>query len=609
MTSTDSELVFINFYTPENSEFYAANVYRDLNPNNDDFRLLEILPGQGLDRIQCRIIRPPETPGLKYECISYRAGDPTKILEIEVDGHPFNAFASLGAALRKIRQPDGTRVVWADQICINQNDVAERGSQVSKMRDFYERAECVIAWLGDLKGGDLAFRTVQELQDEFNLKMEHRIRDGLSAEVESVLNDVVNGVVDELLSDSPDIWAKYEALGNLFRSELWSRLWIWQELIVAKTTHFEWDTHSAKVEDLRIVFQILPQLIVVEWPTRKPKSLELLMGNYPTAPASKVFEMLKLQTRRRIWQEHKVLPLDRLLDSARWAYSTDPKDKVFALCGLSDPKLGIVPDYKATIQQIYISTATAIMKQERSLDILAYCKHSGVVKAMALPTWCPDWSSQLDEQAERWPLLLGEFPAKCAFRASQSTCGVFRVVPGGPDTRVRLHTSLLAQGLAIGTIDSVGNFETADQKTDEEKFQHLLSSWATRIAEKDTFAAETLQELEKTATIDNRGFAEGNSLNHIARESNVRRLKLDAIEGLRRFVVTCNGLMGMAPPHVQEGDLACVLLGARVPFMLRKCKEFYTLVGEVYISNGYMYGRAIDEMEARTSEVQEFEIR
>jgi hypothetical protein len=163
--------------------------------------------------------------------------------------------------------------------------------------------------------------------------------------------------------------------------------------------------------------------------------------------------------------------------------------------------------------------------------------------------------------------------------------------------------------LAIGTIDSVGNFETADQGTDEEKFQHLLSSWATRIAEKDKLAEETLQELEKTATVDNRGSATGNGLSHIARESNVRRLKLDAIEGLRRFVVTSNGLMGMAPPHVQEGDLACVLLGARVPFLLRKWKEFYTLVGEVYISNGYMYGRAIDEMEAGTSEVQEFEIR
>jgi hypothetical protein len=57
-------------------------------------------------------------------------------MEIEANGHPFDAFASLGAALYKIRRYDRSRVVWAGQICINQNDFEERGSQVSKMKIF-----------------------------------------------------------------------------------------------------------------------------------------------------------------------------------------------------------------------------------------------------------------------------------------------------------------------------------------------------------------------------------------------------------------------------------------------------------------------------------------
>jgi hypothetical protein len=115
MASPDPEPEFINFYTPHNEDFYAGKLYRPLNPDSDDFRHLEILPGEGWDRVRCRLIQPPEAPGLKYECISYRAGDPTDILEIEVNDHPFNAFATLGAALRKIRQPDGSRIIWADQ--------------------------------------------------------------------------------------------------------------------------------------------------------------------------------------------------------------------------------------------------------------------------------------------------------------------------------------------------------------------------------------------------------------------------------------------------------------------------------------------------------------
>jgi hypothetical protein len=118
MAPSQSEPVFSNFFTPENGDFYAAKLYNELNPNNDDYRLIEILPGQGPDRIQCKLIQPPETLSLEYECISYRAGDPTEVIEIEVNGHLFNAFASLGAALHKIRQPDGSRVVWADQICL-----------------------------------------------------------------------------------------------------------------------------------------------------------------------------------------------------------------------------------------------------------------------------------------------------------------------------------------------------------------------------------------------------------------------------------------------------------------------------------------------------------
>ena len=239
MATIDPDPVFINFYTPENAKFYAAKLYKTLNPNSDDFRLLEILPGQGLDRIKCNMIQPPDTHTLKYECISYRAGDPNEIQEIEVNGYPFNAFASLGAALRKVREPDRSRVVWADQICINQSDVEERGSQVSKMRKFYEQAECVIAWLGALEGGDLALRTVQNLRAEVDIRVAHGTIDGILPKLEDILHPVARSVMEEVISDNPEALAKYRAVGNMFRSELWGRLWIWQELIVAKSVYLQ----------------------------------------------------------------------------------------------------------------------------------------------------------------------------------------------------------------------------------------------------------------------------------------------------------------------------------------------------------------------------------
>lgn len=85
--------------------------------------------------------------------------------------------------------------------------------------------------------------------------------------------------------------------------------------------------------------------------------------------------------------------------------------------------------------------------------------------------------------------------------------------------------------------------------------------------------------------------------------------KLDAIRGSRLFFTTPMGLMGMAPPHVESGDLVCVLFGASLPFVLQRTGPFYNLIGEIYISDGYMEGRAIDEMYAGTRSVESFEIR
>lgn len=55
---------------------------------------------------------------------------------------------NLDTALRRIRLPDRIRALWVDAICINQQDVAERGGQVQLMGSIYSKARQVIVWLG-----------------------------------------------------------------------------------------------------------------------------------------------------------------------------------------------------------------------------------------------------------------------------------------------------------------------------------------------------------------------------------------------------------------------------------------------------------------------------
>jgi hypothetical protein len=66
--------------------------------------------------------------------------------------------------LYRFRRKDRDRVLWADTICINQADIAERGSQVTMMRDIYKSAWRTLVWLGlSSLLDDLAFRTLDEI--------------------------------------------------------------------------------------------------------------------------------------------------------------------------------------------------------------------------------------------------------------------------------------------------------------------------------------------------------------------------------------------------------------------------------------------------------------
>jgi hypothetical protein len=63
----------------------------------------------------------------------------------------------------------------------------------------------------------------------------------------------------------------------------------------------------------------------------------------------------------------------------------------------------------------------------------------------------------------------------------------------------------------------------------------------------------------------------------------------------RRFYFTRRGYLGLGPSVMQPGDQLCVLLGGRLPFVLRptRTEKIYTFVGEAYVYNeDILSGRA-----------------
>ncbi|KAF2188348.1 hypothetical protein K469DRAFT_768996 [Zopfia rhizophila CBS 207.26] len=84
----------------------------------------------------------------------------------------------------------------------------------------------------------------------------------------------------------------------------------------------------------------------------------------------------------------------QLLAPMRSKKATDPKDKVFALFGVTE-ELGLdfpPPKYENPLERVYVETAVACIEQDRSLNILYEAPSNE--RHSALPSWVPDWSAE-----------------------------------------------------------------------------------------------------------------------------------------------------------------------------------------------------------------------
>ena len=85
-----------------------------------------------------------------YEALSYVWGSNEKSCSVllQAEGQHLPVTRNLHEALRHLRYHDKERIIWADGLCINQSDIAERNSQVALMSDIYLYASRVVIWLG-----------------------------------------------------------------------------------------------------------------------------------------------------------------------------------------------------------------------------------------------------------------------------------------------------------------------------------------------------------------------------------------------------------------------------------------------------------------------------
>jgi hypothetical protein len=122
--------------------------YGHLDRSKLQIRLLTLLPAEASKRIRCRLQISSLLDYPLFQALSYQWGPSNEKRQIRVNKVTFEVTDNLYAALRQLRGRFERKVLWIDQICINQTDKEEQKHQVGLMRRIYSQCSVALLWLG-----------------------------------------------------------------------------------------------------------------------------------------------------------------------------------------------------------------------------------------------------------------------------------------------------------------------------------------------------------------------------------------------------------------------------------------------------------------------------
>jgi hypothetical protein len=131
--------------------------YRPLSTRNHT-RVLELQSAKAEDVPLCCALREVdvETEDCIYEALSYTWGEPIFSHKLFVEGELIKITPSLAGALRRFRLQEKARSIWADAVCINQQNDEEKSVQIPMMSSIYCNAHRVLVWYVSLGGAKCA---------------------------------------------------------------------------------------------------------------------------------------------------------------------------------------------------------------------------------------------------------------------------------------------------------------------------------------------------------------------------------------------------------------------------------------------------------------------
>lgn len=600
----------------------------------DEIRLLRLEPGTsgGLkgDLLRVHLDKNPA-----YEALSYAWGPPVKTYEITLPNGILRITESLFRGLMRLRRRGKSRLLWIDQLCINQDDNVEKIQQILLMQRIYSSASRVLAWLGEDEGnGSIALRLLEQTGKTDTSSLQ---RISVSAAWMKENGFPAAGHRD------------WFALLHFWRRPWFRRAWVVQEFVLAKDVlmicgkaQLSWEAFTSAHEkmtqyslldwgtyghfdiqeekdqalsgsfSLRFMIEIkhstklgslyanavrsfserdetaLEELNIGSWGKRPGvKELVMQLREIPEATGP-VTQMLGQLIETLTPEVEKIrLPLCHLLIMFGKSEATHPRDRLFAFLGLAadGDALSLRPNYDEPIESVFLRYARYFIETGDGIRLLY--QSSGILnKEISIPSWVPDWT-----QSEKRPLnqiaIHGLFYKAAANTSPQIRCA-------------NDEKEIVISGVHVDTVSRTAIYNPGDPFDSDDWFlnlQNIFTEVDSFILNRESYVTgEPLFDVLWKTLIGNAsadtGFAapeEYGQQYHVCRkiiedikqeglfprleDTNSYFKRLFSMIDMYTLCETRTGLVGMVPLDTVVGDSVYIFAGSGLPFILRPNAE------------------------------------
>ena len=600
------------------------------------------------------VVSPGGAGGPTFEALSYAWGDGNLCQKLFCNKSAIKITQSLYDALIHLRHPKATRMLWIDAVCIDQNNNDEKIVQIPHMKDIYQHANHVVIWLG--LADESTSRALDLLRLAANC-MRQESGQSLPAgndvsRFREPFSDEKNRQRGFPPSEDLDSWLPVAALS----ARSWfSRCWTFQEAVLATKATIQIGAHLLDWADLYFACTFLhckcngikvigigmglQHINRLCWASR----IGLDLQEWKPMPLL----LLLLATSRT----QSTLPKDRIFGLL--ALADESTQKYFSPNGSLDN-----PKYNMSVRELYTDVSRFLLHEYESeneygvspLELLTNVKHypleegeqekRNIDDGGLLPSWVQRWHTpkpkfKVDyEENQVQPITILH---SSSFHAGGPE---YHAPESDPQTpyEISLH------GFIFATISNPVNFLRLPAVSRSRIWDLVLEVRSVRedrharyptgesvdeafaltltMAGKPPFmhGAETYHAIDfqhycallyelTLARLTDEGRVDDIERLKIEWEAEYQRLK--SLVGThvksptfwahlqtcclgRKLFSTLSGHIGIGDGTLEPGDIVCVFLGGKTPFIIRPVDRKYKFVGDCYL-HGIMHGEALEE--------------